>query len=91
MKLAKLNVICFIGHYFYGCIAHADDVLLLAPSLNALRIILDCCSLFADEHDVLLSPNKCHCIRFHITPSPVFQFNFQSAYKELSFHGPTLY
>ena len=73
-KLAKLNVGYYVGYYFYGCIAHADDRLLLALSLNALRIMLNCYSLFADKHDVLFNPNKCHCIRFHVTPSPIFQF-----------------
>ena len=37
-KFAKLDVGCYVGHYFYGSIACADDVLLPAPSLNALRI-----------------------------------------------------
>ena len=61
-----------IGHYFHGFISYAYYV--IAPSLNVLRIVLYCCSVFAKEHDILLSPNKFHCIRLHITPSPVFQF-----------------
>ena len=83
-KLAKLNVGCYVGHYFYGCIAYADDVLLLAPSLSTLRIMLDCCSLFPDEHNVLFNPNKFHCICFHITTSPVFQFQFSLQGAQLS-------
>ena len=49
-------------------------MLLLVPLLNTLGIMLDCYSLFTDEHNVLFNPNKCHCIRFHVTPSQVFQF-----------------
>ena len=82
-KLAMLNVSCYVRHYFYGCIAYADDVLLLAPLFNALHIMLDCCSLFADEHDVLFNSKKCHCIHFHVSPSLVFQF-------PVSLHGAQL-
>ena len=42
---------CFIGHMFYGCIVYADDILLLAPSLRALRHMLNICSIFADDNN----------------------------------------
>ena len=90
-KLAKLNIGCYVGHYFYGCIAYADNVLLLAPSLNILHIMLDSCSLFADKHDVLFNLNKCHCIRFHVTPSPVFQFPVSLQEAQLSWTNSILH
>ena len=40
LELVQNRQGCFIGHMFYGCIVYADDILLLAPSLRALRLCL---------------------------------------------------
>jgi Reverse transcriptase (RNA-dependent DNA polymerase) len=62
--LEKLGMGCFVGRHFYGCLAYADDILLLAPTVHALRIMLDYCSQFADNNNILFNPVKSHCIKF---------------------------
>ena len=87
-KLAKLNVVYCIGHYLYGCIAYANGMLLLVPSLNAQRLMLECCFLFSDENDVIFNPKN--VIAFVFMSLHHQSFDFHLAYK-LSFHGQTLY
>ena len=63
--LEKLKIGCCIGHvYLFGFSEYADDIILLAPSLAALRVILASCSMFADVNDILFSTSKLHCIKF---------------------------
>ena len=62
--MRNLRVGCFVGSIFFGCLAYADDVILLAPTLAALRIMLMFCTSFADSHDILFNSNKSHCIKF---------------------------
>ena len=62
--LEKLKVGCFIGHVNFGCLAYADGIILLAPSLAALRVMLAFCSMFADVNDIQFNSNKSHCIKF---------------------------
>ncbi len=83
VKLEYLHVGCNIGCLYFGCIAYADDILLLAPSLSALRIMLDCCSDFASCNNVLFNPTKSHCIRFSISTLPVTQFTMMLQGKQL--------
>lgn len=57
---------CYVGSLYYGSIAFADDVLQLAPSLEALRIMLSC---FAANNNVLFNSVKSHCLNFNSTYS----------------------
>ena len=43
-KLADSGVGCHWGHLFAGAVCYADDIVLLAPCLSALRILLNICS-----------------------------------------------
>ena len=43
---------------------YADDILLLAPSLRALRHILNICSIFADDNKIRFNQAKSHCLHF---------------------------
>ena len=42
--LESLGIGCFVGQCYYGSIAYADDIILLAPTLHASRIMLQFCS-----------------------------------------------
>ena len=44
---------CFVGHVFTGAIAYADDLVLLAPSQNAMRNMLRVCEAYAGDYDVI--------------------------------------
>jgi hypothetical protein len=74
LSLKHLHVGCYVGHVFVECVAYADDVILLAPSLRALRVMLDACSVFALHNNVLYNPVKSHCIRFSSIRPAVVQF-----------------
>ena len=49
------------------CINHllyADDLCLLAPSVQGLRQLLRVCELYGVEHDILFNPDKSNCMYF---------------------------
>ena len=50
LKLRDAGVGCHIGGEFLGAFGYADDVTLLAPSRQALQIMLDICEDFATSH-----------------------------------------
>ena len=57
-RLKDSNVGCHIGHYYVGCIGYADDVCLMAPSCNAMRIMLNICDTFGAEYNVNFNSSK---------------------------------
>ena len=57
LGLQFLHVGCYAGHIKnFGCVAYADNVVLLAPTLRALRLMLQYCSTFVDSRNVLFNP-----------------------------------
>ena len=48
--LSSLGVGCFCDCLFTGALYYADDLVILAPSPAALRIMLHCCEDFALSH-----------------------------------------
>ena len=74
LALELNNEGCRDGHEFFGCIAYADDILLLASSITALRRMLDICSAYANSNNILFNPNKSHCLHFGKSANPIKQF-----------------
>ena len=54
-----------LGNLFAGAVCYADDIVLLAPCLSALRILLDICSSYADTHGLRFNAEKTQLICFH--------------------------
>ena len=54
LDLHQLGVGCFWKQHFVGALCYADDVALLAPSLCALRLMLNRCYQFAQSHSLVL-------------------------------------
>ena len=52
MRLKKAGIGCNVGNWFVGCLAFADDLTLLAPSLSALKKLVSICEAYADEYHV---------------------------------------
>ena len=48
-SLAELGVGCTIGEVFVGVLAYEDDIVLLAPTPNAMRMMLDTCDSYAKD------------------------------------------
>jgi len=53
-----------IGNCFVGALAYADDIVLLAPSANAMRRMLLYCDSYASEYNITFNASKSKCIRF---------------------------
>ena len=72
--MKSLAVGCYVGYLYFGSVAYADDIVLLAPSLVALWIMLDCCSQYAESENILFSPIKCNCKHFNSSDIVVVQY-----------------
>jgi Reverse transcriptase (RNA-dependent DNA polymerase) len=56
---------CHIGLLLTGALAYADDLVLLAPSANAMRSMLHVCDVYAAQYNVLFNAKKSKCICCH--------------------------
>jgi exonuclease III len=57
----SLNAIyagCCLGKSLINHLLYADDIVLFAPSAKGLQKLLDACTLFAAEHDVIFNQTK---------------------------------
>jgi hypothetical protein len=63
-RLRDSNVGCFIGPWFTGALAYADNLAILAPTAKAMRMMLAICDEYADEYCVRFNANKSKCIYF---------------------------
>ena len=64
ISLKNTGVGCFWGGQFAGALAYEDDIVLMAPSFSAIRLMLLCCELFATSHGLLFNPIKTQFIQF---------------------------
>ena len=69
LQLKRDGIGCHWGHLFAGAFCYADDLILLAPSLSALRIMLCTCEAFAVSHGLKFNGSKTQLIRFGRVPS----------------------
>jgi len=58
LRLSSSAVGCYVGLHFVGALAYADDIVLLAPTPYALRILLQICDSYAAESDINFNPAK---------------------------------
>jgi len=57
-RLRNAGIGCKLAQQFVGCVLYADDILLLAHSLNAVRQMLRICEEFATEFDMKFNSSK---------------------------------
>ena len=62
VRLAARKIGCFMGHYFVGALAYADDLVLLAPTPRAMRSMLAVCDTFGVDFNVVFNANKSKCV-----------------------------
>ena len=60
--LVESNVGCFIGTWYFGALAYADDIVLLAPSNRVMRLMLKICDEYAEGFDIVFNAKKAKCI-----------------------------
>ena len=66
-RLRESGVGCHIDGVFAGAFGYADDTVLLAPSLDALRHIIGICEDYAQEFHILFNPSKSKLMCIMIT------------------------
>ena len=66
--LCKLGAGCHWDSLLAGAVCYGDDLVLLAPSPSALRIMLNCCENFVIIHGLKFNPYKTQLIRFSSYP-----------------------
>ena len=52
-ELRRLGVGCYLGNIFFGAAGFADDIVLLAPSRTAMKIMLETSEAFAKKNNLL--------------------------------------
>lgn len=62
LALSKAGVGCFIGSTFVGALAYADDIVLIAPTASALRLLLAICDSYASDYCILFNAQKSKCL-----------------------------
>ena len=58
IRLQKCGYGCYIGNSFYGSLGYADDVILLSPTINGMKCMLQVCTNYGNEYNVLFNPEK---------------------------------
>ena len=62
VRLVKATVGCYVGVYFTGALAYADDIVLLAPTASAMRKMLQYSDEYAAEFSINFNANKSKCL-----------------------------
>ena len=65
LALKKPVVGCTWSEEFARTFTYADNIVLLTPSLAALRLMLEKCQVFASSHGLIFNPGKTQFIQFH--------------------------
>ena len=60
--LVKSGVGCLVGECYVGSLAYADDIVLLAPTANAMRHMLKICDIYASDYSIVFNASKSKCI-----------------------------
>ena len=63
-RLEASQIGCVVGGEYLGVLGYADDVTLLAPTVDALKSMLQMCETFGREFDISYNPRKTVCIQF---------------------------
>ena len=55
---------CHIGHMSTNAFGYADDIVILSPTCKALRVLIEICEKYANEHLIKFNPDKCTLLIF---------------------------
>jgi hypothetical protein len=67
---------CHVGSLFVGAFAYADDLVLIAPSANAVRLMLQICDDYATQYNVSFNATKSKCLRCSPSGTSKYILNF---------------
>jgi len=57
---------CYIGPYFCGALSYADDICLVSPTLDGLKVMANVCEKFAEQFKVSFNGEKSQLIKFSV-------------------------
>ena len=93
-NLSNENVGCCVNSNVINHIMYADDLCLLAPSAKLLQCLINICSKYASDHDIVYNVKKAVCMlvksnKFNLTNLPCIklgktQLKYVTEYKYLS-------
>ena len=66
-RLRASGIGCHVSKMYAGAFGYADDVVLLAPSLDALREMVSICETYAAEYHLIFNPSKSKLMYFNIS------------------------
>jgi hypothetical protein len=66
-ELKSSGLGCKMGHIYTGSISYADDLILLAPTIGALKGMVAICEQYAEKHKILFNGRKSKLIVFNNT------------------------
>ena len=83
-RLESSKIGCHCGSQYVGCVSYADDVILLSPTVTALKEMINICEDFANEYHIKFNGSKCNLlvcdkkkcqqnINIHVSGEPVAQ------------------
>lgn len=62
-KLKLLSFGCFVRFVNFNVLMYADDILLIAPTVNAMQLLVTACELALKDLDMLINVKKSACLR----------------------------
>ena len=63
-RLKHTGIGCHIGTMFMGCIAYADDIVLLSPSLSSVNEMLAICDTYSKDFNITFNASKSKIVVF---------------------------
>jgi len=64
MAVQRTDVGCYISCYCVSIFLHADDIILIAPSVEGLQKLLTVCEEVLNEIGMQINVKKSKCLRF---------------------------
>jgi hypothetical protein len=61
-RLKSSKIGCHCGNEYLGCVSYADDLILLAPNITALKDMVKTCETFANEYHIKFNGSKCNLL-----------------------------
>ena len=58
IKLRSSGVGCYIGNTFLGAFGYADDIILICPTIRALKVMLSIAQNYTDSFDIKFNISK---------------------------------
>lgn len=64
--LKQSGVGCHVGNTYAGAFGYADDIVLLAPSLDSLHFMIGICETYARHYSILFNPRKSKLLCYNV-------------------------